>query len=144
VQNSRIRLFKLLTSLKFGTPSFTHSAIRWSSGVMLAEFCVSSICPSNNALVWPLLSSTGFPGVDSPASSVLRAAPTSEHPFPPCSALSLGGSPAMLFSLLLWLQCIRSIGSGLLINRPPGRCFLQRDVRTSQVPGESLLYVPCS
>ena len=129
---------------EIGTPSFTHLAIRWSPVMMIPEFCVSSIVPSNNALVWPLLPSTGFPGVNSPASSVLRAAPTSEHLFPPCSALSLGSSPVMLFSLLLWLQCIRTIGSGFLVNRPPGRYFLQRDVRTSQVPGESFLYVPCS
>jgi hypothetical protein len=90
---------------------------------MISELCVSSIVPSNIALVWPLLPSTGFPGANSPASSVLFAAPTSEHPFPPRSFKSLGGSPAMLFSSLLCLQCILSHRPGFLINRPPGRCF---------------------
>ena len=71
------------------------SAIRCSPGEMEPELEVSVIVPSNSAVAWPPLPSTGSLRAGSPASSVLWVTPTSERPSRRASFPSHSGTPIL-------------------------------------------------
>ena len=85
VRDSGIWLVRSWVRCATGTPSRTRSAIRGSCGEMGSEFGVPGIVPSHGSMTrHPLPSPTSLVRASSPASTVVRGAPT---PDPPPAAL---------------------------------------------------------
>jgi hypothetical protein len=85
----------------------------------------------------------GVPRVGSPVSSVLWSTPTSCHPSRTASFPSLRGTAAAPWASLLRALGAASVGRGFSTG-VPRTGFRNGGDRTSQVPGEPTMNVPCS
>ena len=103
---------------------------------MVSGFGMSAIVPLRRSAIRRPLPSTGSRRVGSPASAVVRGAPTPCRPSRRTSLPSLGGTALALAGSLLSVTERCHCGPGGLIHQSPSFWFTRGDDRASQVPGE--------
>src|SRR5438876_5464941 len=103
---------------------------------MVSDLGMSAIVPLRRSAIRRPLPSTGSRRVGSPASTVVRGAPTPCRPSRRTSLPSLGGTALALAGSLLSVTERCHCRPGGLINQSPSFWFTRGDDRASQVPGE--------
>src|SRR5207249_11539738 len=121
--------------------SLASVAIRWSRVEMVSGFGVPVIFPSHGSMTRHPLPSAGSPGVGSPASAVLRSAPSPGRPSRRTSFPSLGGTARALDLRSRGMASAPPPSQGCSTGCPSR--LSHGDDQASQVPGEpSCVHAP--